>query len=498
MKTSGLVLDIFDDSEGEVLRSIYPALSDIPETVKTAHVLTTEERSTLPDDVFALVLLNEGEKFRKYACIDQGNTTLSIEFFLKTASKLPSEAQKVAAENLLTACSWYGIQPPEQLQKLAAGLGTLINALPAISVASQVPGQIHQNLEENKILGGGGRIVTPDEREMVRQMGKQAAASLGGQDPTSTPAQVTGASPTPSKTTILKSAGDDPDGEKAAAEMHHLIVGEHAHHGGEESVPPDDNIQSVKGEIFKSEPQGKMFRPHVDVSNKEPTRMLKEKKAERYALPSKNRYPLDSYSHVELASQYFDKYASAFTPDERREYCLNLVPRADELGIKVADEARQYAAVEWGTDEKTAFGYTMRRQACGDIADFADTLDLLYEKKAEIDPELFAATLAEFDKLAGLDHEYDRSIPDPYASVFGVKIAEEWSESIGNDYVTEQDLRRLAKIGMRALKSTFDEEFAHEFRKDPVAIFKSLPLDQKRIVMRMANDNTGPGIELTG
>lgn len=491
MKTSGLVLDIYDDFQGEVLRSVYPEVSTIPETVKTAHALTTDERSNLPDDSFALVLLNNGEKLRKYACIDEGNTTLSVEFFLKTASKLPVEAQKTAASNLLTACGWYGITPPDQLQKLAVGLGTVLNALPAISMAAQVPGQIHQNLEENKMLGGGGHIVTPDEREMVRQMGKQAEMTGTTDMPLSGPS---GQSPTPSKTTILKSAGEDPDGVKAAAEMHRLVTGGHG-----EDVDPDDNLEHpIKGEMFKAEPQGKMFRPHVDVSNKEPTKMLHEKKASLYALPSKTRYPLDSYAHVERASEYFDKYASAFTPDERREYCLNLVPRADELGIKVGNEARQYGAVEWGTDEKTAFGYTMRRQACGSISDFADTLDMLYEKKAEIDPELFAATLVEFDKLAGLDHEYDRSIPDPYASVFGVKIAEEWSELIGNDYVTEQDLRRLAKIGMRSLKSTFDEEFAMEFRKNPVSIFQSLPLDQKRIVMRMANDNTGPGIELTG
>lgn len=494
MKTSGLVLDIHDDFQGEVLRSIYPALEDIPETVKTARALTAEERETLPDENFALVLLNDGDRLRKYACIDSGNTTLSLEFFLKTANKLPVEAQKVAAANLLTACAWYGITPSEDFQKLAMGLGALMTALPAVSVLAQAPGQISQGLEENKVLGQGGHVVTSDERSALRQaMGKTAAASVGGSDPTSGAVSVPGTSPTPSKTVVLKTAGEDPDGEKAAAEMHRLVTGGHG-----EDVPPDDNMKSVSGEIFKTEPQGKTFKPHVDVSNHEPPKVMKEKKAERYALPSKTRYPLDSYAHVELASQYFDKYASAFTPEERREYCVNMVKRADELGISVSSEARQYGSVEWAPEDKLALGYTTRKQACGEIGALSDTLDMLYEKRAEIEPELFAATLGEFDKVAGLDSSYDRSIPDPFASVFGAKVAEEWSELIGNDYVTEQDLRRLAKIGQRALKSTFSEEFAVEFRKNPVAIFQSLPLDQKRIVMRMANDNTGPGIELTG
>ena len=103
MDISGLMLDVYDDFQGSLTREIYPSADDIPETVKTAHALTSEDRDGLPDGAFALVLMNEGEKFRKYACTDPGNTTLSVEFFMKNAHKLPEEAQKTAAENLVTA-----------------------------------------------------------------------------------------------------------------------------------------------------------------------------------------------------------------------------------------------------------------------------------------------------------------------------------------------------------------------------------------------------------
>ncbi len=118
-KISGLVLDVFDDPSGEVMRQIFPTLEAVPETIKTSMPLTSVDRSKLPDDVFALVLHNDGAVLRKYACIDQGNTCLNIEYFLKTAHKLPTVAQQKTAENLLVACGWYGIDPPESLVALS-------------------------------------------------------------------------------------------------------------------------------------------------------------------------------------------------------------------------------------------------------------------------------------------------------------------------------------------------------------------------------------------
>ena len=118
-KLSGLVLDIRDDHEGEVLRSIFPTPESLPDLVKTAQKITPELDEKLPDDLFALVLHDGDTTLRKYACIDAGNTALSVEYFMKTAHKLPENAQKVAAANLCTACGWYGIEPPEELEKVA-------------------------------------------------------------------------------------------------------------------------------------------------------------------------------------------------------------------------------------------------------------------------------------------------------------------------------------------------------------------------------------------
>jgi len=161
MQTSGLVLDVYDDFSGAILREVFPTFDAIPGTVKEAHVVTAEDRSALPDDVFALVLINNGEKLRKYACIDEGNTVLSVEYFLKNAHKLPLEAQKVTAENLKAACAWYDIEAPEDLEKVALGFGTALAALNAAPIIKGTGSAIRENLAANHALTAARPLNVP-------------------------------------------------------------------------------------------------------------------------------------------------------------------------------------------------------------------------------------------------------------------------------------------------------------------------------------------------
>lgn len=160
-KLSGLVLDAYDDRTVgcEVLKSI---LSDHPgdqlsELVKEAHDITNEERGRLPDEAFALVLVDGAVELKKFATIDSGNTALSIEYFLKTGHKLPEEAQKTAANNLVVAAGWYGLEVPEQLTKVALGLNTLLVG------ATMGPGAAHAAKSNLQAAKGAPMIMTPGQ-----------------------------------------------------------------------------------------------------------------------------------------------------------------------------------------------------------------------------------------------------------------------------------------------------------------------------------------------
>lgn len=489
MQTSGLVLDVYDDFSGETLRALYPSFDSIPGKVKQAHVMTAPERDRLPDDVFALVLVNNGEKLRKYACIDEGNTALSVEYFVKNAHKLPLAAQKVAAANLQVACGWYDIAPPAELEKIALGLGTAMSAMMAAPVIKGTHEAIHNNMAATRALEqAGAGVVQPAHRNVL--LGKTAEVSGTPLSPMSQP---TGAPPA-AKAVINKTA-----------RVGHLV----AHQGAD--VPPDVVHPPTKEQAPKH-PQAGHLRPTVDVSNMDPPRLLTEKKAMHYALPSQGRYPLDSYAHVKEASRYFDEYVKHMTPAMRHEYASNLVKRAGALNLPVSATAHKYGATDFAPAGHIKAAFDARRL---ELSGNEDALMLLegveavamgrMQKEASAvmrgyNAQEVVAVLAEFDKVAGLEHYYDRSIPDPFYSILGIeKTAEDaavWSDVVANEMVTREDLERLAKIGAFSVKTTFGGDFQEEFLKDPVGMYKSLPLDQKKMLIRMAN-STQPGVERT-
>jgi hypothetical protein len=448
MQTSGLVLDVYDDVGGEVLRTMFASSDEIPNFVKQAHVVTADERSRLPDDVFALVLLNGEEKLRKFACIDEGNTALSVLYFLKNAHKLPAEARQVAAENLKVACGWYGLDVPEELEKEAGLAGMALRsaaknpvgaALTAMKVPSVAKGT-SQNIKANlaKVRAG----------EAMGGAAGGLAAMSGGMEHV---AEVVGTSSMPLSCDTT-----------AKAEPTKAVVKKTAH-----------------------------LRPVVDVTEKEAMTQTTVKKASRYALGE--RYPLDSYEQVKRASAYFDEYGKCFSPAERHEYCVNMVKRAQELGIPVSDEARKYGSEKYASAIELQFAIDARK-ALIDDADLRGLYDELVKSAALMPPEEYAVVLGELDKAAGVAAYYDRDVPDPFASTFGFdKTAEDekktFTDIIGNYYVTAADLERL-KSNKPGLKSTFGDDFCEEFCKDPVGIYKSLPVDQKKLLIRMATENS--------
>lgn len=173
-KLSGLVLDVCDDSDGAILRELFGSPDGLPEVTKEAHALTAEERGVLPDEAYALILVDGDVELKKFATIDRGNTALSIAYFLKTAHKLPVEAQSAAAENLWAACDHHGLEVPAELQKVALDLRKTklaMGPLGLLTGAMVVPGQVREarhNFAATK--GSQGAVMTPDEVKQRRAM----------------------------------------------------------------------------------------------------------------------------------------------------------------------------------------------------------------------------------------------------------------------------------------------------------------------------------------
>jgi hypothetical protein len=251
----------------------------------------------------------------------------------------------------------------------------------------------------------------------------------------------------------------------------------------------------VEGEQAPANPQAKPLPPRVDVGGKEPPKAPMKLKTS-FALSSLQRYPLDTYADVEKAAAYYDEWGNQLPPQYRREYCANLVKRAAALGIPVSTEIQKYGSATYAPDEEVAVALDSRKGVIQD-ADHVELLDKLAESRVQTSPDLFANALAEFDKVAGIDHLYDSDILDPFYSTFGVKLAagegdDSGSEIIGNEVIYHKRLRELADSSCIEVEKKFGEDFAKEFKQDPVGIFKSLPVDQRKILGRMSEDLHSP------
>jgi hypothetical protein len=450
---TGSIVDFYDDPQGLVLKNRLPQ-EGVPDFIKQAEFLDEHTRGTLPDDVFALVMVDRGEKLRKFACVDKGNVALNVIYFMENRDRLPEEAQKTAAANLARACSWFDLAVPMGLDK-EAGFSSLLKA-------------------PSKLVGGGmaaadigGRVSAGKERH--RQMTRTADMIGSNVMPTSGSKEKAAAPSTRSALRELdKQRAADPDLQRKLKRTR----------------------ADMRANPSKYTLKSAALQPYVDVTGQRPPERIKQASAERHCLIKEGQahFPIDSYGQIKQASVWFDEYGHTLHPAERREYCTKLASRADEVGIEVSDLIRKYGSPGYATDGEVNVAVCTRMQHWADDAPERDMLKGLMEKAASVSPDVFCEALRQFDEATGMDHLWDDEIYDPWFSTYGFKKEAAWSWQSGNDRVTEAQLKLSAKKDFLAIREAFGLEVAEEYRKNPQQVFDSMPLDSKRILTRMAND----------
>jgi hypothetical protein len=248
---TGSIVDFYDDPQGTVLKEKVAA-AQLPDYIKTAHFLTDAAKEIVPDDCFALVMIDGTEKLRKYACVDKGNTALSVIYFMENHDKLTKEAQQVAAQNLINACDVWDLRVPYQLEQLA------------------------------------------------------------GQE---------------------KTAG-----------------------------------------------------VYVDVTGKSAPPQFEQQQHERYCLVKEGsaRFPIDSYGQVQQAVEWFEKYAESLHPADRREYCVKLAQRAEELNLQINDKIKKYGGQGYAPNGEVQVAVCTRMQHWADGSQEKGMLQGLMDKYASV------------------------------------------------------------------------------------------------------------------
>lgn len=214
------------------------------------------------------------------------------------------------------------------------------------------------------------------------------------------------------------------------------------------------------------------------------------KQASKSIFALEGQYPLDSYTDVQDAVQYFDDNFTHFDPVERHVYAVKTAERADELGILVSDLIKRYGSREYAPDVDA---HVSSRLAVVEDPEIKGAYKELREKQASIAPEVFADLLGQIDEVAGLQWEYGGQIYDPYFATFGgmsekeKKASWSWSHVSGSE-VTADQLQDLA-ANESLLSEHFEKDLTSAFKQDPVTIFESLPDNTKIILARLASEN---------
>lgn len=201
---------------------------------------------------------------------------------------------------------------------------------------------------------------------------------------------------------------------------------------------------------------------------------------------------LDTQEKTAVACAWFDENHPDMHPRERHATAVPLLKQAKAQGVKASETLERYGSQTYAPSLKTA--HVTRLNHLGqDDTDGQDLLNLLFDKAASVSPERFAEGLAEFDKGMNLDQYWDKGIPNPWYATFGQIKTAEYVFTDGNDRVTGSALLRLAQNPL-LLKESFSGELVDGFMKNPVVVFDSLPLAQKKIIMRIATDQNSGGV----
>ncbi len=509
MRISGVILDIYDDPQGEVLVNLIRD-NPLPEKLASARLLDQSELVSLPDRLFGLVADDGPRRLRKYAMCDEAHVVTSILYFLDRGDVLPSEMQSKVAANLVNACAWYDMDPPEALVKRAmlgkavGGLGTAaalglgaLEARGAVQESTAKNRQAQANLRATQMgKAASGRRVELSQGE-VDGIYNSSDKAVDGTDPYA--GRALGASQQISQ--------HGPTHQKLKKQMEPQ---KKADLNGTEMMPrgtlskpirtnPAKNVavpaKTAAGKIAsKLIPEGHVHAG--DLRAVEPTLTVKRAGATHFALPDASRYPIDTADQVKTAANYFDEHMHEFALSDRRTFAHSVVHRADELDVSVGGSVLKYAG--------SGYGPFINSELTARVRGFAGTgheavYEMLQEKQASVAPAVMAEMLKEADRATGADQSYGRpgvGFRDPYQAVYG-KVAQEaetdkqetYSWSDDTNYVTGPQLNALAAAG-RNLDDEFGKGFTERFRKDPVGMFSSLPDPNKVLLSRLASDNS--------
>ena len=444
--------------------SLLADLENIPDFVKKAHIARVEDT---PNDKFAVVLVTEKRAFPKYSLGNKAAVWISSQLFCKTGSLLPTRGQQIAAYFIKRACDEYRMDCPQEVGDLADGVEKF-----ATNVLDMSDYKDETALDYDKFrIGWKGIMPKEHLRAKLEEFATRNQENL---------------------------VSSEEMGEELASRIYSYAMNEGF------SLPEAGSLANVassalpkgadKGEVktfFENrikqlESAEKIKRASLSVkiaAHQEDAFGVVIKTASGETI---GHFPMNTPDMVKQAQEYWWDHYESLAPRYRRELACGIVKNASRHGLYL-DDSRLVAY----TGEDYALGLEgnilARKSELHEdqIKEGARTLDNLLTMHQDIKPEKCAEILEEFDKRAGLDRAWGKTIKDPYLTVFetgAIKTAN-WTYRIGGDVIDEEQLRRFMLNHAEELDGYINHHIISELKLYPVEIFDSLPLPAKEVIL---------------
>lgn len=425
MRLAGITFDMYDD-RGELLAARLSEAGLKLASLGDTELLTETQLAALPDRLFAMVGTNDGDVVRKYAMHDRGHAATSMLYFLENIDNIPETLRPKIAANLVNACAWYDLEPPDELVKIAL-LGAVMTAVDGV----------------NTLSSEASRHKTDMARFRAAQAAGTKVADLNGTDTMPLSGRGHGKKPSNNPVTSGKMAAWVPCGELSQLEVEKVAVVTNTHyafpHTKEYPITTTDQVKAASAwfdEYYRDLPplERRVFSQSL------------HGRAEELGIKvagAATKYAGDSYGpHFETEMQ-------------GRIRALDGNPVAE--GYKLFWEKR------------AAFEPSVMAEALALLDARAGIFDRFVSSDFR---DAYAAVFDDSTKVAGM--------ADAGASDFAL-----WD--VGNDTVSTDDLLNLrSHVEPHRLDRLFGPGFAHKFASSPVETFKSLPSAHQLVLARLA------------
>jgi hypothetical protein len=201
------------------------------------------------------------------------------------------------------------------------------------------------------------------------------------------------------------------------------------------------------------------------------------------------QYAMPTTSAVKIACSYLEEHHSKMPVDKRHKYAAAIQRRAHELGMGT----QKGIVAKYASDHYSPM-VDAHIQARASLLEAKPEMKSLVTKigaaKKQYSPSQFAQILHGFDKQAGLDRHYGSHLQNPFQATFAVQPDpyEGFRYKTASQNVIEGDeLTKLVNVKYAKIKEYFGETMADELKRNPTAIFDSLPRDAKEIIVGIAD-----------